>query len=132
MPEIKEDFSVYRDGTVYQSKGRSDHIAKEYTLVRDETYQGHRVIELQEKDLTTLQEKAKRLANLIADKIGEGKSKTVKDILFDVLKDYFEKSLDQLLKKIEKGEPVRAKEGCFKIVIGDGRTKKSDHIMLRE
>jgi len=132
MPEIKEGFSIYRDGTVYQSRGRSDHIDKEYNLLKDESFEGVRTIVLQEKDLTTQREKARKLADLMADKIGEGGSKALKEMLYDIFKDYFEENLDKLIRRIEKGEPVRAKEGCFKIVVGDGRTKKSEHIMLRE
>jgi hypothetical protein len=133
MPEIKVGFSIYGDGTVYQSKGRSEHIDKEYSLIEDNTDKaGRRTIILQEKDLTLQKEKARKLANLIADRIGEGSSKTFKEMLYDIFKDYYEKTLDKLVKRVEKGEPVKVKEGCFKILIGDGRTKKSECIMLRD
>lgn len=132
--EIKEGFSIYKNGEVYSSKGdeRHTHITGEYKVVSDETKEGVRTLILQEKDRTSQKEKARKLSNLLAERLGEGESTTIKELLYDLFKDYYEKELDGLLKKVEKGEPVKASEGCFKIIIGDGRTKRSEHIMLRD
>ena len=109
------------------------HIEKEYNVVRDETdEEGMRTIVLQEKDLTPLREKARKLADVVAANIGEGDSKILRELLFDVFKDYYEKTIDKLLKMIAEGKPVKVREGCFKVIIGDGRRKNSEEIMLRD
>ena len=133
MADPYESISLYRKGQALTGKGDSPHIDKEYMILKDETAEGVRTIMLQEKDLTQFREKARKLAGVLAERIGEGESNVVKELLFDVLKDYEERKLDELYRQVvEKGEPVKAKEGCYKLIVGDGRTRKSEHIMLRE
>ena len=133
MAEPYESISLYRKGQALTGKGDAPHVDKEYTIFKDQTVEGVRTIVLQEKDLAPFREKARKLAEVMAEMIGEGESKVVKELLLDVLKDYEEKKLDELYKRVvERGEPVKAQEGCYKLIVGDGRTRKSEHIMLRE
>ena len=133
MPQEKESITFYRDGSAMMGKLPGTHIDKEYDVVQDQTDGvGIRTIVLREKDLAPVREKARKLADVIAAKIGESGSATVKDLLFDVFRDYDEKTIDKLLKSIAAGQPVKVREGCFKVVIGDGRRKDRDEIMLRE
>ena len=133
MAQEKQNMTFYRDGTVLMSKCPGTHVDTEYNVVRDETDEaGVRTIVLREKDLTVLQDKARRLATAIAEKIGEAGSTVVHDLLFDVFKDYHELELDRLLRMVAKGQPVKVKEGCFKVVIGDGRRRNCAEVMLRE
>lgn len=129
---IRGSMSFYPRGKVYYGRGRSPHIDREYELVEDKTEGGVRTIVLKEKDRGVLIKKAEELVDVIAEKLGEGESKAVKAILFDEFKDYAEEYLDDILKRITiKKEPVKASEGCFKVLIGDGRKRGSIEIMLR-
>jgi len=57
----------------------------------------------------------------------------VREILFDVLKAYEDKEVDRLYRYVvELDEPVKPREGCYKVIVGDGRRKDSFHIMMRE
>ena len=132
MPEPKESISLYRQGYAYMGKRPDGHIEKEYDIVQDETVGGVRTIVLKERDLVPRLEKVRTLANMIAERIGEGSSRVVKELLFDALKDYEDKPFDRLYRQVSKDEPIKSKEGCFKIIVGDGRKKNSTHIMLRE
>lgn len=133
MADPKENMSFYKN-EVLTTKGRSSHIANEYLIESDTTEEdGTRVIRLKPKDKTEFLAKARELANAIAERIGEGKSKLFKNMLFDLLKEYEEKSLHRIYKRVMAGkEPVRAEEGCFKIIIGDGRRRNHDEIQLVE
>ena len=133
MPEAKESITFYRDGSAMMGKHPGTHIDKEYDVVQDQTDEtGVRTIVLQERDLAPLRRKARKLADAIAAKLGEGDSTTVKGLLYDVFTDYHEKTMDKLLRMIAAGKPVKVREGCFKVVIGDGRKRNSGVIMLRE
>ena len=133
MAREKQNMTFYRDGTVLMSKCPGTHVDTEYDVVRDETDEaGVRTIVLREKDVTVLRDKARRLATAIAEKIGEADSAVVHGLLFDVFKDYHERDMDRLLKMVATGQPVKVREGCFKVVIGDGRRRTSAEVMLRE
>ena len=132
MSVEKETITLHRNKTALTGKPPSTHIEKEYNVLKDETLEGMRTIVLQEKDLSIQHEKARKLADTIAEEVGEGKSKAFKGMLFDIFRDYYEKTIDKLLKMIERGESVKVKEGCFKVIIGDGRKNSSEEIMLRE
>jgi hypothetical protein len=90
-----------------------------------------RTIVLKEKGIEEYKDKVDEIVALMMKKMGET-SKTVEGLLKDALIDYQPKYLDKLLKMLQKGEPVKVKEGCFKVIIGDGRRKNSEQIMLRE
>lgn len=67
------------------------------------------------------------------EKLGEPTSRTLKKLLSDVFFDYFPEAIERLYNKIvEKGVRVKEKEGCLKLVIGDGRCKDSEEIMFRD
>jgi len=128
---VYDNISLYRRGIAYSGKEEGGHVTGEYKIERDErTEDGTRTIVLKPIDLTERRIKVKKLVNLIADALGESKSKNFMAILTDTLKDYELNNIEKLIAKIERGQPVKSKEGCFKIVIGDGRKKHSDEIML--
>ena len=47
-------------------------------------------------------------------------------------KEEWPESIQDIYDKLRSGMPAKAKEGCFKLVIGDGRAKDSREIMLRD
>lgn len=133
MPEPKESISLYRQGYAFMGKDPEGHIVMEYDIVRDDTVEGVRTIVLKERDLKPLHDRVRELAGVITERIGESGSKVVRNLLFDALRDYEPRLIDKLYQRIVvKGEPVKPREGCFKIIVGDGRRKDSTHIMLRE
>ena len=133
MPQPQESISLYRQGYAYMGKRPDGHIDKEYDILQDDTVEGVRTIVLKERDLAAHLTRVRELSDAIAEKLGEGESKVVKGLLCDVLKDYEVKNFDQLYRQVMvQGEPVKSREGCFKVIVGDGRRKGSQHIMLRE
>jgi hypothetical protein len=133
MPEPKESISLYRQGYAYLGTHEGGHIDKEYDILKDETSpEGVRTIVLRERDLTAFKEKAARITDLLLEKIGESDSKAMRGLLCDILGDFTEKHLDEIEWKLGRGAPVKIREGCYKILIGDGRRKNSVEIMLRE
>ena len=132
MAEPKESISLYKDRALL-GKGRSPHIDKEYEILEDKQEGDVRTIILKEKDLKPYWERVQKLVDIMADKLGEGESKAFKGLLFDALKDFEEKPFDKLYRQVVEGErPVKVREGCFKLIVGDGRKGDSWHIMLRE
>jgi hypothetical protein len=133
MPEPKESISLYKQGYAFMGKDPVGHIVAEYDIIRDETVEGIRTIVLKERDLKPFYRRVRELADAIAERIGEGESKVVKDLLFDALHDYESRLIDKIYRRVVvRGEPVKPQEGCFKIIVGDGRRRNSVHIMLRE
>lgn len=130
---IKENLSIYK-GFVLSGSGREGEIPKhEYEIMEDKTEEGVRTLVLKEKDLTEHLSKVKELADTIAEKIGESDSKAMKALLFDALKHYWDEDIEQMYKRVvlsEKPPPVKARKGCFEIIIGDGRRKNADIIKL--
>ena len=114
---------------------REGHIKEEYDLLRDESGpDGTRTIILKKKDLPEIQRMRDELVEKLCEKLGEPKeSKMIRKIILDALKDYNLTSLKRIYNKVVLGEvPVKARPGCFEIIIGDGRKKNSDIIQLRE
>jgi hypothetical protein len=128
---IYDSISLYRRGVAYSGKEESGHITAEYKIEKDEKDKdGTRTIVLKPVDLSEHKARVEELVNLIADTLDESKSKNFKAILIDTLGDYETEHIENLIKKIKGGKPVKSKEGCFKIIIGDGRKKHSNEIML--
>lgn len=128
---VIESISFEKD-VAYSGKSNTEHIDKEYTIVSDSVNDnGERVIILKERDLGAFYKKIDELVDLIMTSLGET-SPVLKGILLDHFHEYKEKTIDSITKKLKKGASVKAKEGCFKIIIGDGRRKNSEHIMLRQ
>ena len=127
----KHSVTFYRNSTALMGKRPDGHVDKEYTVLKDETFAGTRTIVLQERDPEPFLEKVKSAADMIAERIGEGQSKTMRNLLVDVLTDYDEKSLDRVLRRLARGDKVSTREGCFKILVGDGRRRNCEEIMIR-
>ena len=129
---IRENISLYRRGVAYAAKREGGHITGSYDVLNDETdNEGIRTIILKTQDKVKHLTIVKELAKLLAEKLGEGESKTFISLLEDTLIDYEEESILRMLDKAKKDIPVKTREGCFKIIIGDGRRKNADIIDLR-
>jgi hypothetical protein len=123
-----ENFALQKDKygkliAIY-SKGTSSHIDGEFEVLEDVTTEdGLRKITLKKKDLAVQRQKLDKLVTSLLKALHEEDSKLAKDILEDHLRDYEEKSIDKMQKMVDEGKPVKKREGCFNIIIGDGRKK---------
>lgn len=130
---IKESIALLRKGVAYASKREGGHITGDYDILKDETVEGVRTIVLKERDRKEFIQKVKELSKVLAEKLGEGESKTLTKILEDVFIDYEDEHLYKLHKRVVEGkEPVKAREGCFHIIVGDGRKNSSEIIDIRD
>lgn len=131
---VKERLMIQSDGHVIHKKGAvSEHVDSEWDICSDTIDAlGRRHLILEEKDLSPYYTKVDKAVELILQKLGEGESKTTKGLLQDVLRDYTEKAVDDVIKKLEQGKPAKIREGCYKLLIGDGRRRNSIELMLRE
>jgi len=129
---VKEQIALYRRGVAYAAKREGGHITGDYDILKDETIEGVRTIVLKERDRKEFLQKVKELSKVLAEKLGEGKSKTFIKILEDVFIDYEDENLDKLYERVVQGkEPVKSREGCFHIIVGDGRKKGAAIIDIR-
>lgn len=131
--EPKEAMSFYRGGKVYLTKPPSRHIT-EYNVVSDEiTEDGSRIISLKPADKTEHLRLCSELADRMVERLGEGDNKLLRKMLLDTLRDFEDKSVVSMHRMVVLGKaPVKYREGCFKLIIGDGRRKNSHEIMLVE
>lgn len=130
---VKEHISFYRRGVAYAAKREGGHITGDYDILKDETIEGTRTIVLKERDRKEFIQKVKELSKTLAEKLGEGESKTFIKILEDVFIDYEDEHLYKLHERVVQGkEPVKTREGCFRIIIGDGRKTSSAIIDIRD
>ncbi len=129
--EPSENLSFYRNKKAMGTKGVSRHI-NEYDIASDVTNEeGVRTIVMKPADKTEHLKLCDELANKMVEKLGGGDNKLLRTMLFDTLRDYGEKDVKSMHKMVVLGKaPVKHREGCFKIVIGDGRKKSSHEIML--
>ncbi len=129
----KESITFYDKGFALAGKAGSTHTNKEYSILRDETVEGVRTIVLKTVDESKKKKKVKELTKALAAAVGEEDSKVFRALIKDVLNDYWDDTLDKLYNMVIKDQmPVKAAEGCFKLIIGDGRKSSSEEIMLRE
>jgi hypothetical protein len=129
--EPTENMSFYRNKKVLTTKGISKHL-NEYDIVSDNVEgDGIRTIVIKPSDKTEHLRLCKELATKMVEKMGEGDNRLLNNMLFDTLRDYRDKEVIEMHKKVVLGkETVKHKEGCFKIIIGDGRKKNHHEIML--
>ncbi len=131
--ESKENMSFYPKGKVFSAKGRGTHITNEYQLIGDEvSVDGNRIIKLKLIDQTEHLQHCSDLANKLVVQLGEPVSSLLRTVIYDSLRDFLETDILDMLKQIGKGEQVKKREGCFKLIIGDGRKKRHHEIMLSE
>ena len=94
---------------------------------------GVRVIRLKEQDRREREKKIKEIIDTLAEKLGEEGSEIFREITYDTLRNLYDEVIDKYHKMIVvKGEKVKKAPGCYKIIIGDGRTRRSEEINLRE
>ena len=128
---LKESINLYKDVAMVQ-KPPSEHCI-EYEILDDTTdTEGRRTIIIKPRDMAIYRQKVEEIIGLLTKQMEEQDNKIVQGLLRDVLGDYWEENLDKVLKKLKTGEPVKVKEGCFKLIIGDGRRKNHEEIILRE
>jgi hypothetical protein len=128
---LKENISFYHGNLAMAGLREGEIPRHEYDVVSDKMEEGVRTIQLKERDRAAFFDKCKKLADAIAEKIGEGESKTFKALLFDALKHYWDTDIDRIYDSVVSGKtPVKARKGCFAIIIGDGRRKSADIIQL--
>lgn len=128
-----ETFSIYTKGHVLLSKG-GGHVDKELDVLSDTTTEdGIRTLVIKPADVSKAQSEISELVELIAERLGEKESKHFKEILRDSLKDCRNSDITRMLKKVRVGkEPIKAHKGCYRVLIGDGRSKNSDFIRIRD
>jgi hypothetical protein len=133
MPQIKESMGFYTDKKVMTNVGASKHI-NEYDVLSDSVSEdGTRTIIIKPADKTEHLRLVSELADKMVEKLGEGDNKLLCKMLYDTLRDYEDKEIAKMHRRVVLGKaPVKYKEGCFKLIIGDGRRKNSHEIMLVE
>ena len=127
---MPENISFYKGKKEALSATSGTHIDKYYEIISDKDEGGKRVITLQEKDMSSHTANVKALVDELLAQLGETESRLMKTMLLDHLKDYKESDVIDMLRKVRAGAKVKPSEGCFKIIIGDGRKKKSHTIQL--
>ncbi len=130
----KETIRISRKGTAYSNLEGERHSVADYIVDSDETKEdGKRVLVLAPRPMEDTSQKTKELVRVMLKRLGEPRSRTLKRLLSDVFVDYFPEAIERLYDKIVvKGEPVKEKEGCFRLIVGDGRRRESEEIMLRD
>ena len=130
----KEVIRITQKGTAYSNVEAERHSIADYIVEKDKIGKdGKRVLVLAPRPMGDITQKKKEIVQVILKKLGESRSGMLKKLLTDVFADYFPESIERLYEKIVlKCEKVKEKEGCYKLVIGDGRRKDSEEIMLRD
>jgi len=130
----RESISLYRSGKALASKRAGGHITGDYEIIEDSVSEGDvRTIKLKPRDKKEFLAQMKELIELLLDKLGETESKAFRRLLEDTLIDYDDESIMSMLKDMKEGKkPVKTSKGCFDIIIGDGRRKNTNRIIIRE
>ncbi len=133
-PKKKESI-LFTDRGVFAGKhdrhGRMRHVDTFYSVESDISAGDKRVITLKRVNRKDMDKKKKELVEAIAKGLGEEKSKGFKKLLLDVLTDHYDVTIHDLWDRlINKKQPVKMQEGCFKIVFGKGKRKKE--LMIRD
>ena len=135
MTEDKETFAIKKgkERKMLSTKGISKHLI-EYDILSDTTAEdGSRTIIFKPSDISEHLRLVGEVADAMVMKLGEGENKLLRTMLADTLRDYETKDIKDMYRKVVLGEqPVKYREGCFKLIIGDGRTKGRHEIMLVE
>ena len=92
-----------------------------------------RVISLSPLDTKPIEEKVRLVTEGILEALGEIDSKTMRTLLTDQLKSYWDDDIEDMYTKVVvKKEKVKTRPGCFRIIIGDGRKKGHGEIQLTD
>lgn len=135
-PKRAEQILVFNNKTLVAGKcdrsGRMRHFDRHYKIVSDKAKGSKRVLVLELQDQKEIERKKREIIDAIAKSVGDT-GKQFKAIMHDTLNDYTDPAITEMYDKIiKKKQPVKVKEGCFKIVVGDGRKKNHSEIMLRD
>jgi len=137
-PSDIEIISKTDKGTAWSAgvteEGKVGHTVGNYKIVEDKLDEhGRRILVLEPVDDAELSRKRAAIIKIILQKLGESRSRVTRGLLKDVFHDYYPETIQRLYEKIvEKAMPIKEAEGCYKIKVGDGRTKDWEEIMLRE
>lgn len=142
MPKRTEEILLTDVGVVVTGKAAKPgkkirHMSESHRLVSDSTApDGTRTIVIkkisQEED-AKFKKMKDELIKVIAEQNGEEASKSFKKLLEDVFSDNWRAHIVELHRMVVVDkQPAKVREGCFKIVIGDGRKKSSKEIMIRD
>ena len=106
-----ENISIDK-GKFLATKGVSKHIT-EYDIVSDTTSEnGTRTILIKPTDKTEILKLCAELADKMVEKMGEGDNKLLRTMLLDTLKDYEDKNIQDMHKRVVLGKaPVKYREG---------------------
>lgn len=129
----KETIHITEKGTAYSQLEGERHSNADYVVVSDVMGEdGQRTVVFAPHPEDTSQ-KREEIVKAILKSLGESRSKSMRKLLNDVFADYFPEAINRIYEKVVLGKlPVKAKEGCFKLIVGDGRSKEHEEIMLRD
>jgi len=136
IPKGKETITLFNNklATVYKiSREEAVSHGIDYDILQDTKVEGDntRTITLKKRPTTDRQKKLNEVTETILEKLGEKESKLLRRLLKDATADYFDEIVEELYSEvILKKKPVKSREGCFKIIIGDGRKKNHHEIQL--
>ncbi len=135
-PKRAEQILVFDNKTLVAGRcnrsGRMRHFDRHYKIVSDRSKGKKRTLVLELQDRKEMERKKREIIETIA-KATKDNSETFKALLNDALSDYIDSAISEMhARVVEKKQPVKVQEGCFKIVVGDGRKKNHGEIMLRE
>jgi hypothetical protein len=135
VTEDKETFAIKKGKAhkMLSTKGISKHLI-EYNILSDTIGEdGTRTLVFKPTDASKFLQRVAELAAAMVEKLGEGENKLLRTMLADTLRDYREEDIDDMYRKVVlREQPVKYREGCFKLIIGDGRKKGRHEIMLVE
>lgn len=131
------DIGVVAIGKAAAPGKRIRHSKEDHRLISDTTLpDGTRTIvikKISQAEEDKFQKMKTELIQKIAEQTGEASSKSFKTLLEDVFSDNWRAHIEELHQMVcVDGKQVKVKEGCFKIVVGDGRKKSSKEIMIRD
>lgn len=135
-PKRAEQILVFDNKTLVAGRcnrsGRMRHFDRHYKIVSDKAKGSKRILVLELQDRKEIERKKREIIEVIAKSVGDT-GKQFKAIMHDTLNDYTDSAITEMYNKIiKKQQPVKVREGCFKIVVGDGRKKGHLEIALRE
>ena len=135
-PKAKEYLTLYSKGlATFHKIGRDEEAemhGADYSIIKDEiSPDDTRTIVVKKRDATERQRKLNKIIETILKQLGEGESNLLRKLLKDATLDYYDETIDELYEDVvTKGKPVKAREGCFKIIVGDGRRRRHHEIQL--
>ena len=132
MDKFKETLEITQSGKAVSMQNEDGEIKTEYEIISDETNDvGERTIKIKPSSRNTeIKRKRNELVDILLQKLGESDSKAFSMLLENTIKQYGYDVIEELhMRVVAQQQPVKAKKGCFELVIGKGRGRFS-HIQL--